>query len=197
MRQDGLTLVEVMVAMSVLAIVMAMLFVLAVSFGNAAATQDTRSFTQDEASIAMEHIVTELRQAASGSINWTALPGPSITYEIPTDLDGNGTAVDDSGYIELTTPRTIGRGANPNQVVLTHDNQTKVLTNDVLTNEDVNNNGVLDAGEDTNGNHVLDRGIWFQKSGNGIEVLLQTQRRPKLHSPYVTTTLTETVVPRN
>lgn len=205
MRNDGMTLLEVMISMAVLTVVMAMLFLISTSLSTASAAQDARTFTQDQARNAMQVVVKELRQAQSASINWAALPGPSISYRIATDLDGNGTAVDSGGFLEVTPVRTIGRdtadtnhdGLTATQLIINDGARVRVLTNDLLPNEDTNNNGTLDGGEDSNGNHVLDRGIWFQASGTGIQVLIQTQRRPGVRSAFVTTTLRETVVPRN
>ncbi|MBI5092717.1 MAG: prepilin-type N-terminal cleavage/methylation domain-containing protein [Candidatus Hydrogenedentes bacterium] len=205
MRNDGMTLLEVMVSITVLTMVMAMLFLVSTSLSSASASQDARTYTQDQARNAMQVIAKELRQAQSSSINWAALPGPAITYRIATDIDGNGTAVDSGGFLEVTPVRTLGRdttdangdGRTTTQAVVNDGARVRVLTNDLLQTEDTNNNGTLDGGEDSNANRVLDRGIWFQASGTGIQVLIQTQRRPGVRSAFVNTTLRETVIPRN
>jgi len=205
MRNSGMTLLEVMVSMAVFTVIMAMLFLVSTSLSAASSSQDARSFTQDQARNAMQIITRELRQAQSASINWGALPSASIAYRVATDVDGNGTAVNAGGFLEVSAVHTIGRdttdlnhdGQTTNQLILNDGARITVLSNDLLVNEDANNNGALDGAEDRNGNHVLDRGIWFQASGTGIQALLQTQRRSGPRSAFVNSTLREMVVPRN
>lgn len=71
-----------------------------------------------------------------------------------------------------------------------------VLANHLVPNEDLNNNGVLDAGEDTNGNGRLDRGIWFERVGNAVRVTIQTQDVTRQGHHFVSS-FSETVLPRN
>ena len=201
----GMTLLEIMITVTVFTVVVGMLFVISNSLSAATTAQDSRTFTQDEARNAMQIIVKDLRQAQAGSINWATLPGATITYRVAADVDGNGTAVNNGGFLELSPVHTITRdttdlnhdGRTTNQLIFNDGVRVRVLTNDLLVSEDTNNNGVLDGTEDRNGNRVLDRGIWFQASGNGVQVLLQTQRRPTPQSALVNSTLRETVVPRN
>jgi prepilin-type N-terminal cleavage/methylation domain-containing protein len=205
MRNDGMTLLEVMISLTIFTVVMGMLFLISTTLSSASASQDARTYTQDEARNAMQVIIRELRQAQSSSINWAGLPAARITYRVATDVDGNGTAVNAGGFLEVSAVHTIGPdttdlnhdGRTTTQLIFNDGVRTMVLSNDLLVNEDANNNGALDANEDRNGNKVLDRGIWFQASGTGIQVLLQTQRRPTVRSAFVNSTLRETVIPRN
>ncbi|MBI2435003.1 MAG: prepilin-type N-terminal cleavage/methylation domain-containing protein [Candidatus Hydrogenedentes bacterium] len=78
-RAAGMTLMEVMMAVAIFTIVMGALFAITLSIGDTARVQDAKLVTNDEARRALQQLVPELRQAASLSINWTALPGQSIT----------------------------------------------------------------------------------------------------------------------
>jgi hypothetical protein len=147
----------------------------------------------------------ELRQSARASIVWNALPGPTITYRRAEDLDGNGTAVDVGGFLELGPLKTIqrdvgdanGDGRTTTQLVVIEGTDVTVLANGLLENEDVNANGILEASEDGNNNGVLERGVWFEPFGAGIRITLQAQRSPGPRSPVMTSQLVEIVVPRN
>ncbi|MCX5758495.1 MAG: prepilin-type N-terminal cleavage/methylation domain-containing protein [Candidatus Hydrogenedentes bacterium] len=198
----GFTLLEVMVAVTILTVVMGTLFTLSTGIGDAAQVQDMRMTPTEDTRHAALDIIRELRQASLGSI--TGLPGASITYRVATDLDGNGLAVNANAGLELSTVRTIqrdasdlnGDGVTTSQIILRNGTNIRVLANGVPNNEDTNNNGVLDAGEDANRNGVLDRGIWFTRTGKAITVTFQSQQRLRRGTLFLTT-LTETVVPRN
>jgi prepilin-type N-terminal cleavage/methylation domain-containing protein len=203
-RRAGFTLLEVMASVAILSIVTGILFVLADSLNRSAVAQEAKISAQDEARVGMELVVTQLRQAAASSLVGP-FPGPSLTFRAADDVDGNGSAVDEGGNLELGPARTIRRdttdaypdGQTVTQLVLANANGARVLTNGLLPNEDVNNNNALDAGEDVNRNGRLDRGIWFERVNQGIRVTVQTQHRAGLNGPFMNSTLTEIVVPRN
>lgn len=198
----GMTLVEIMVAISILTIVMGVLFSLAIGLGDTASVQDAKIITGDEARAAMIAVTRDLRQAAASNI--TGVPGKSISYRVATDTDGNGSAVDIGSNIELSAVRTIqrdladanGDGFRGSQIIRIVDGRATVLTNDVIDDEDINANGVLDGGEDTNGNGQLDRGLWFERDGGSIRVTIDTQNISR-RGHHILTRLTQTVFPRN
>jgi len=200
--EHGMTLLEVMVAVTIFTLVMGTLFSLSISIGDAAQVQETRMITTDDTRHAIIDIVRDLRQASASSIAGT--PGASVTYRVASDLDGNGVAVNASGGLELSATRTIqrdtsdlnGDGLTTSQIILRNGAANTVLANGVPNNEDANNNGVLDAGEDANRNGRLDRGIWFTRTGNAVTITLQSQQRLRRGTLFVTT-LSETVAPRN
>jgi hypothetical protein len=200
--ETGMTMLEVAVAMTILTLVMGLLYGLASGLDDTARLQDIKVTGGDEARKAMITVTRDIRQSAKASI--TGTPGASLTYRIPADLDGNGTPVDVGGYLEVSPARTIQRdvddlnhdGIGVSQLVLRNGANTSVLANGLVDNEDLNGNGVLDAGEDRNGNGQLDRGIWFERAGNDMRITVQIEgatRRGRL----LMTELTETVVPRN
>lgn len=204
MRHHGMTLLEVIVAMAILTVVSTFLFVMVLSLSRASEAQEGKIVAQDDARIAMQVVTRELRQAAMNSINSTGMPGITCTYKIATDLDGNGTAVNASGALELSDQRTFsldtadfdGDGKTLTQLIMNDGATTRTLANNMLV-EDTNNNGTLDSGEDTNGNGTLDRGIWFVSSGSGITVTVQTQRKVGNPQQRMESKLSEYVEPRN
>jgi len=206
MKRTGFTLVELMVAVAILSIVMAILFVLATTLGEASQVQEAKITTVDDARDGMLRLVRNLRQAAVMSINWPGLPGETLTFRAATDVDGNGTAVDVGVELELTGIRTLSRdltdlngdGLTVTQLIMEEGGQATVITNGLLPNEDANANDTLDAGEDLNFNGFLDRGLWFEPVGRAIRVTIQTQRASAAPQGIpITTTLFETVAPRN
>ena len=199
---SGMTLLEVMIAVTILTIVLGILFGLAVSLGDTARVQEAKTTTFDEARKGMIYMARDLRQAQNFGLS--ALPADTVTYCIATDVDGNGTAVDMSGRLELSAPRTItrdvddlnGDGLTDSQLLLWNGETGMVLANGLLPDEDLNDNGDLDADEDTNGNGLLDHGVWLERTGGGVLISLQTLGTSRQGHPLVTNMQT-TIVPRN
>lgn len=204
-RQHGMTLLEVVVVMAILTIVAGILFVLAQSLGIAVGNQEARATIIDEARRGMQFVVRELRQSARSTIPWHGLPSNTLTYQIAVDADGNGVAVDINNNLELSAVRTIGPdlgdvngdGLTWQQLIMTDGVNTRVIANDLTPNEDANSDGILAAGEDLNANNTLDHGVWFEQSGNGLAITIQTQRRGGAQGTMMSTSMTEIVVPRN
>lgn len=201
-RPSGFTLLEILLAVSIMVIVIGSLSGMAIGLGDTARVQGIKTDSGYQARRGMIYIVRDLRHSALSTV--VGPPGATINYRVAEDLDGNGTAVDISGDLELSPVRTIGRdladlngdGLTGTQVILQTEDGIEVMATDVLPNEDLNNNGVLDTGEDINGNGILDRGIWFERNGSLIEVTIQagaTTRRGRI----ITFNLTEVVRPRN
>jgi prepilin-type N-terminal cleavage/methylation domain-containing protein len=206
MNRAGMTLLEVMFAVAILTIVMGTLMGLSISIGDTSQIRQAQATAYFEARRGMQTVVLELRQARNQSL--TVLPANNVSYQVATDLDGNGSAVDVSGKIELSSTRTIkrdtddanGDGKTLDQVILIDGANTRVLANGLLADEDANGNNVLDTGEDTNGNGVLDHGLWFStwQAGirRGVQVDIQVMRTSRLRFPIVAN-LSEVVIPRN
>jgi prepilin-type N-terminal cleavage/methylation domain-containing protein len=206
MSRRGFTLLELMVSITVLVMVLGFLYGLAFSLAQGAAFQEAKVTTVDETRTAMQFLVRQVHQSASGSITWYMLPGPQLDYRIALDVDGNGTAVNIGGDLELSAPRWLGRDVNDlngdgltlTQLVMADNTRVmRVVANGLLIDEDLNGNGSLDAGEDFNRNNVLDRGLWFERVGSGVRITVQTQRMADVRGLEAHSTLVETVVPRN
>ena len=200
--ENGMTLLEVMVAVAILTIVMGTLFGLSISLGDTAQVQGAKITSSDEARRGVIYATRELRQAANSSV--TGLPGATITYSVAVDLDGNGSAVDVGSRIELSVIRTIerdltdanGDGVRDTQLVMKTGGAVQVFANNLLQDEDANVNGVLDPGEDRNLNGRLDHGVWFERTGSSVRVTIETESQSR-QGRLIETRLTETVFPRN
>lgn len=195
MGNRGMTLLEVMVAVALFAIVMGVIYTISVGFVSASEMQEIVATTNTEARRALMVLAPRLRQASRMSINWGDLPGDSITFMLADDVNGNGFATDATGQIELVGPITIQRDANDangdgltmSQLVLIDGNTVRVLANDLM--EDIAVNAVgpgAPAGV----------GFWVEPRGPGLEVTIRARGRTVRGMQYGTT-MTEFMVPRN
>ncbi|HNR34734.1 MAG TPA: prepilin-type N-terminal cleavage/methylation domain-containing protein [Candidatus Hydrogenedentes bacterium] len=202
MRRDGFSLIELLFAISLLVVATGSLFGLAIGVQRVAESQEASIRAQEEAGKALLRTVRELAGAAAATL--TPLPGPSLSFQIATDTDGNGVALARNGTVELSDVRNIrrenddenGDGVVNSQLLLFKGDAMRVLCNGLTPNEDANGNGVLDDGEDLNGNKRLDRGIWFESAGKAVRVTIDTQF-PDTRGHWYTATLTQDVIPRN
>jgi type II secretory pathway component PulJ len=201
-RQAGFTLLEMMMVVFLLTAVLGVLFSISLSITDVSIFQMNKSAASDEARRGIEFLSRQLRNASKSSVS--ALPAATISFQVARDLDGNGSAVDHSGNLELSPAITVCRdtadankdGVTTTQLVMKDGTKTTVLANNLLPDEDKNGNGVLDAGEDTNLNGLLDHGVWFEKVGNAVRITLQTKATTR-RGNIITSTLVETVLPRN
>lgn len=205
MDQRGMTLIEVVMAVAILSVVMAVLMGLAIGLGDTARVQDIKITTNDEARRALQVIIPQVRQASRGSINWNELPGERLSFRIATDTSNNGFAVNVSGNIELSPVRVIqrdiddltGDGFTLSQLVLIDGEETRVLANDIVPiSETLAEDGTFGPDQDINNNGRLDRGFWVQPRDGGLEITVEAQGETR-QGHIITTTLTEFVVPRN
>ena len=186
MRNYGFSLLELMMAMAILAVVSGMLLMLTISMGSATQTQEAKITTGDEARSAMLQVVRQVRQASRASIPAGSLPGPVLTYRVAQDVSGNGVAVNPAVALELGPVRTIERNDdNPTQLIMTEGNNVTVLANNLML-DGANNNP---AG--------FDRGIWFEQVGRAIRITIQSQRVVDASGRVIESTMVETVLPRN
>ncbi|NIA14952.1 MAG: prepilin-type N-terminal cleavage/methylation domain-containing protein [Nitrospiraceae bacterium] len=198
----GVTLIELIIAISIMSIVMGVLFGLAISVGDTSRVQEEKMDAFDQARKGILYAARDLRQARGFGIS--ELPADTVTYRVATDLDGNGSAVDVSGNIELSVERTItrdfddlnGDGIGESQLVLSNGNTVMVLANNLLPDEDINQNGELEPEEDLNGNGVLDRGVWFERVGSAVRVQVQAFGQSR-QGHVLSTSMSTMVVPRN
>ena len=204
--QAGMTLMEITVTITILSVLVGILLTLGVTVGDVSATELARTTATDEARRGIEYLTAQLRNASLGSLS--ALPANAIGFQVAQDVDGNGSAVDHSGNLELGPVITVSRdtsdvnhdGVTTTQLLLQKTVggkvTTVVLANNLLPDEDANGNKTLDAGEDTNRNGALDHGVWFERVGNAIRITLQTEGQTR-RGNVIAYTLTEMVLPRN
>lgn len=204
-RNEGMTLIELVIVVAVLTMLMGMLYSMALTLQRSAADQESKITTEDDVRSGMLQLVRQLRQSANSSIVWSSLPGASISFRKAEDVDGNGVAVDQGGYLELSGVWTIQRdtddlnndGRTVQQLILTDGTQVTVLANGIIPSEDGDSDGTLDPGEDGNANGTLDRGVWFATEGAGVRVTLQAERSSGPRGTRMLSTLSTLVIPRN
>lgn len=206
MKNNGVTLLEMLFTVAILTIVMATLAGLAISIGDTSQIRQSQATTYFEARRAMEEIVRQVRQAANRTL--TTLPANTLSFQAATDDDSNGTAVNVSGKLELGGVQIVKRDTDnrnndefrSEQLVLIDGENVRVLANGLLPDEDINANNALDTGEDINNNGVLDHGLWFSEwtggSRRGVQVDIQVVRESR-RGISIVAHLTEVVVPRN
>lgn len=192
---SGFTLLETTFVVAIFTVIMGITFTMAISFGDSAQVQSLRANSNDAARQLVLQLLPELRQASRSSINWSQLPGSTLTYRAATDIDGNGTAVDKSGRIELGPVVTIAPDKNDankdglagEQAVRIDGEDVTVLCSSLAAEaEIVNGDGTITTVE----------GLWFRPFGNGLEVLLTTEGTDRQGRPY-RSTFTQIVMPRN
>jgi type II secretory pathway pseudopilin PulG len=103
---DGFTLVEMLVAMTMFIMLMSMVMLMVTSASRA--TQDTRQFTDinEQARLAVERLTRELRQASEiRSVSLPSTPGGDVTMTFGVDFNGNGVIDDVAADPEVLTYR--------------------------------------------------------------------------------------------
>lgn len=106
LRDDGLGIVEVLVAMGLFGVVGTLLLGLAIATSQV--TEDSRSLANvtEQARLAMERMTRELRQAeAILSVSLPTSPGGSTAITFWTDFNGNRTRDDNAADPEVMTYR--------------------------------------------------------------------------------------------
>ena len=207
----GVTLIELMIAVAVFTAAFGAIYVVARTTLLNTAFHDAQIAAQEEARRGVQLMVRELRQARGSSLLLQTMPMDQITFEIPSDVDGNGLPVDVGGYLESAGTVTYmrdwndmnGDGITNNQLVRVYQDtmgwpvDVSVITNDIMPNEDANWDGLLSAGEDTNGSRFLERGVWFERIGNILRITVDVQKRVGSGGTLAWATLTTDVHPRN
>ncbi len=212
MQNKGFTLIEVTVVVAILSIVIGTLLTLGLGIGRATRTQGSKITAHDDVRMGLAFAASEIRQASRFSIAANnAFPTNSLNYTVAIDKDGNGTAVDDQGDLELSGLRTLGPdlgdangdGLTATQLVYLDPTnpldefRVRVITNGLVPNEDTNGNGTLDAGEDQNNNGRLEQGVVFTRIGRGILITIDAQNTPGANEIPIVSTISELVAPRN
>lgn len=194
----GVTLLELSFTVAILTLVIGVLFTLTMGIGNSARVQEAGVELNESARESLNAIVTELRQAQRLSISSNnTFPGNTLKYRVASDVDGNGTAVNKSGSIELSPQRTIQRDTNDvngdgltvSQLVILEGNAVRrVLANNLNSGTETNT--------DSNSNGRLDRGFWVSNAGGTLTVSVQTEEQLN-NGRSIAKTYSAVVRPRN
>lgn len=170
-KNAGFSLLETTFVVAIFVIVTGAIFSMAISFSDTADAQNIKANANDAARNMYLNLLPELRSAQRSSIDWGALPGSKLTYKIPVDTDGNGTAVNGNGVIELSATITVGPdtqdvngdGLKAQQLVRSGAGATQVWSNSLASGAKVTN---------PDGTTSTVDGILFRPYGNGLEVVM-------------------------
>ena len=183
--QSGFTLIELVIVLAIIVILSGILFTAMLMTTRSVEINNSKVITQDNARNAMMVIVRELRQANAATLVEEA--NGSLTYRVVQDTDGNGWPVDAAGNPQYSALRNIGLDVDDvngdslttSQVVRTEVGSAPV----VLANFAAPVNGIsFDLLGDT---------------GVQIQIFLQDNSGPAGTGVTMTSSLTETVTPRN
>jgi prepilin-type N-terminal cleavage/methylation domain-containing protein len=193
MLDRGFTLIEMMLSLAVMAIVTGVLAGLSLGIGRTASTQRATITATEEARRAMETLVARVRAASVLTVNTASLPGDVLRFRPATDINGNGTAVDVNGRLELGPQVTVqpdtadvnADGITVRQLVMTQGNTTRVLCNTLPPDSAKKTNGV-----------PLVPGFWVAARNGGLDITIQAEARDNRGRPF-RVALTEFVAARN
>lgn len=196
MNNRGFTLLEMMVAVTIFTMVMGTLFTLSLTFANTAEIQELRITNNDEARRMFLSLTPLIRQASRSSINWNELPGDRLTFQMATDNDGNGFAINATGDIELTGQVAIerdrtdanGDGITMSQLVYIDDTgNARVLANG-LQEDPAPATASIDIPDGV--------GFWVAPQGDGVQVTVRAEGTTRRGRVF-TTQVSEFILPRN
>lgn len=207
----GVTLIELMIAVTLFTAAFGAIYVVARTTLLNTAFHDAQITAQEEARRGVQLMVRELRQARGSSLLLQTMPTDQLTFQVPSDADGNGLPLDVGGYLESVGTVTYTRdwndlnsdGITGDQLVRVYQDGTgwvadvTVLANDIMANEDADGDGILGAGEDMNASRFLERGVWFERVGNLLRITVDVQKRVGSGRRLVWASLSTDVHPRN
>lgn len=193
MSQRGFTLVEIMLAVAMLTVIMGVLVGLSLGISRTASAQRARIAATEDARMAIQTLVARVHGASVLSINTAELPGDVLRFRPAADTNGNGTAVDVNGRLELGPQVTVQPdntdlnrdGVTATQLVMTQGASTRVLCSSLPP----------DSANKTSGTPLV-RGFWVAPRSGGLEITVQTEARDNRNRPF-RVALTEFVLPRN
>lgn len=194
----GVTLLELTFAMAIFAIVMGILFTLAIGIGDTTQVQDIRITANDEGRRALLGISPRLRNARAETVNFEEMPTDILRFRTATDLDGNGLAVDQFNTVELGAEMTIRRdtydqnkdGRSDTQLILIDGESVRVLANNLSPDAAP---PPAEEGEVAPENTA---GFWVEENAGTVVVTVRTQGRSRRGHVFQQT-YTQFVTPRN
>jgi len=123
----GLSLVEVLVTSVVLAILIVALF-LVLNIGQRSWIQgDVNIQLQQEIARGLTVIARELKKTAPEKVR---IGASSITFNVPQDLNGDGSVVDTNGYIEWSADIIYSLNGS-NQITRSFNGATSIIANNI------------------------------------------------------------------
>lgn len=173
MRRSGFTLIEMLIASTLLTVAMGAIWQTWMNAQESSALIEGKLTADDSATSALTKIQRALRGASRASLS--PLPGDSISFRSVADADGNGLGIDAHGSMELGGPITIrrdledanGDGIRASQLLLIHGAEMQVLASNLSSGD------AAEAGAATAG------GVWFEARGEAVLVRVRTMERTR------------------
>ena len=189
-NKHGFTLIEVLFAATISITILGAAFGVIMQVRDTSSVMEMRAAARSEAERAIYVIGQELGQASLSSLG--TLPGASIHYRIPVDIDGDGIALDAIRQVEWSGERIIQRdvmdanhdGLGVEQLVLVNGVQVTVLANSLAPCETK-----IEATDKP--------GLWFEAVPGGVRVTVCTQKISQPDRHLLTEVLAETIFVRN
>lgn len=206
-RNGGFTLLELSMAMAALTIILAMLYSISFAMVRTVKTTDSSIMLKQEARLAMQSIVQNLRMSQNTSLNTDAgggafgpigaAPVTNLQFRRVADLNGNTVALNQDLSLGLLPPMQYvvdtndinGDGQTVTQLIQLRQDGTiaRVLANHispVMVRPDFYN--------------APNGGLIFQNVGGGsVQVTLIMRHQPDPTGPVMVARLDEIVAPRN
>lgn len=181
MSQRGFSLLEMMMVVAIMTVVMGGLMGLSMGMSRTSSVQRAKIMSAEESRRAIETLVARVHAAAATSIDKTCLPGDVLRFRAAVDTDGNGTAVDASGRLELGPEITVQPdtadvnrdGLTATQLVMTQGTNTRVLCNSLPPDSAIKTNGA-----------PLVRGFWVVPRNGGLDITVQAEDRDNRGQPF-------------
>lgn len=193
MRKSGFTLIEVMMVVLLITAVSTVLYSLNFTMTRSALHQESMTMLRDEGYTSLDYMGRRLRMARSATIltdnNGTLAPlvnnvATNLRFQMATDLDGNGLAIDDEFNVELTAPLVFRSDDN--------DANRDGFSTRQLVHMDTNGNVVRVLS-----NHLRPGGLSFQRTAAGIQITVALEHPGQGLRPTAAVTLSLVVDPRN
>lgn len=193
MRKSGFTLIEVMMVVLLITAVSTVLYSLNFTMTRSALHQESMTMLRDEGYTSLDYMGRRLRMARSATIltdnNGTLAPlvnnvATNLRFQMATDLDGNGLAIDDEFNVELTAPLVFRSDDN--------DANGDGFSTRQLVHMDTNGNVVRVLS-----NHLRPGGLSFQRTAAGIQITVALEHPGQGLRPTAAVTLSLVVDPRN
>jgi len=175
----GFTLLETMVALTMLTVVMLVLYSVSLAMTRTVQVQEAKIIMQEEARASLAQITRDVRQAAGGTV--VLVNNDDLTFQMAADADGNG--------IGLNADLSLGLSGVTSYRLNPSDN-TQLIR--LQTNGGTTTTTLLSS------NLAPGSGLDFQDLGQGrLLVSLSMERQSQTNGSLVRASLFEVVTPRN
>ena len=194
-NNQGFTLIEVMIAISIITGVSLGLYNVHVGMVRSALHHENMTKLQDDARTSLQTMTRMLRMASNGTVMYLdtststyatlgTVARSNIRFQMVADIDGNGNSLDDDFELELTNfirftadtadANSDGRSATQLVQLDQNGNVTRILTN-----------------------YLASGGLTFVRTNGGVQISIQLERKGQGAAPLARFRLDEVVAIRN